>query len=230
MPKLKPQELESRRQEIIDAARACFLRTGFHQTTTDEICREASITPGGLYHYFASKEEIIAAVIEDSGQGAVEYLRGLIAGSDNARSAFRQVAAFFGQSMQDENVDDLTRLDIEIWAETLKNENLADLSRQAWTLRRGWLESLVERALADGIYNPETVDPRGMASLFLSVYIGMRVGHLLLKDDFDVEGALRSLVAMHTGRLRSEAPTTPMPQMPWADLAPRASRVPATGP
>ena len=34
MPKLKPEELESRRQEIIVAAGACFLRNGFHQTTT----------------------------------------------------------------------------------------------------------------------------------------------------------------------------------------------------
>jgi len=37
VPKLKPEELESRRNEIIDAARACFLRNGFHRTTTDEI-------------------------------------------------------------------------------------------------------------------------------------------------------------------------------------------------
>ena len=38
----------------------------------DEICREANITPGGLYHYFGSKEELIAAVIDRSAQTAVE--------------------------------------------------------------------------------------------------------------------------------------------------------------
>ncbi len=66
MPKLKPEEIENRRREIVVAARACFLRNGFHQTTTDEICHEAAISPGGLYHYFGSKEEIISAVIEDT--------------------------------------------------------------------------------------------------------------------------------------------------------------------
>ena len=74
MPKLKPEEVEHRRQEIIEAARRCFLRNGFHQTTTDEICHEAAITPGGLYHYFDSKEAIISAVIEDAARSAVRLL------------------------------------------------------------------------------------------------------------------------------------------------------------
>ncbi len=39
MPKLKPEEMESRKRETIEAARRCFLRSGFHQTTTDEIRR-----------------------------------------------------------------------------------------------------------------------------------------------------------------------------------------------
>ena len=99
MPKLKPEELQTRRREIIDAARACFLRAGFHHTTTDEICREANITPGGLYHYFGSKEELIAAVTERSAEDAVERMRGLIAEAMDAKSAFRQVSEFFSQTM-----------------------------------------------------------------------------------------------------------------------------------
>ena len=71
MPKLKPEEVEQRRREIIDAARRCFLRRGFHQATTDEICREAAITPGSLYHYFRSKEDVIKAVVQDSADQAV---------------------------------------------------------------------------------------------------------------------------------------------------------------
>ena len=78
MPKLKPEELESRRREIIDAARECFLRSGFHQTTTDEICRAASITPGGLYHYFASKEEIISAVIQQTSRDVAARMSEMI--------------------------------------------------------------------------------------------------------------------------------------------------------
>ena len=108
MPKLKPEELAARRQEIIEAARACFLRSGFHQTTTDEICHEASITPGGLYHYFGSKDELIAAVVEHSAKAATERMRTLIAEADDAESAFRQVAGFFFDAMQDTDIDNVT--------------------------------------------------------------------------------------------------------------------------
>ncbi len=101
MPKLKPEELESRRNEIIDAARACFLRNGFHRTTTDEICREASITPGGLYHYFGGKDEIIAAVIEDTANEMVGRFRALIDSTGDIRQAFAEISSFFIETMQD---------------------------------------------------------------------------------------------------------------------------------
>ncbi len=209
MPKLKPEELESRKLEIIEAASACFLRNGFHQTTTDEICHEANITPGGLYHYFGSKEDLIAAVIDHSATVVISRLQDMIREADSAESAFRQVSGFFFQTMQDRGLDNATRLEIEIWAEALKNEAIAAKHRRAWALRLGWLEALVRRGIEDGIYDPEVVEPHAMASLLLAIYTGLRVGSLLWKDEFDTKGALRSLFMMHSGRLAAEVP--PMP-------------------
>jgi AcrR family transcriptional regulator len=206
MPKLKPEELESRRQEIIAAARACFLRSGFHHTTTDEICREASITPGGLYHYFGSKEELIAAVIENQATTLQSRMRGLIHEAVDAESAFRQVAQFFFQTMQDPDIDNVTRLEIEIWAETLRNPKLAAKSEKAWAMRLEWLEALVRRGVEDGVYDPEVVEPHALASLMVALFAGLRVGRLLWKDDFDFNGAMRSLFMMHAGRLTANLP------------------------
>jgi AcrR family transcriptional regulator len=200
MPKLKPEEVEHRRQEIVDAARRCFLRSGFHQTTTDEICHEAAITPGGLYHYFGSKEEIISAVIEDAARSALSVLDDTTATAADARSAFQEAASWVLQSIRDPNVDSRTRFDIETWAETLHNEKLATITQKSWELRRQWLESLIVRAREEGMYRPE-VDPRGLADLILAILAGLRVGKLLWRDDFDLEGALQSLLLMHAGRL-----------------------------
>ena len=211
MPKLKPEELETRRREIIDAARACFLRSGFHKTTTDEICREASITPGGLYHYFGSKEELISAVIDRSAETAVERMKNLIADSMNAESAFRQVGSLFFQTMQDGEIDNATRLELEIWVEGLKNEKLFDKSKKAWAMRMKWLEALVARGIEEGIYDAEVVEPRAMASLLISIWLGLRMGRLM-GEEFDMNGALRSFTMMHTGRLRATVPTLVMPK------------------
>lgn len=53
-----------RREEILDAARRCFARSGFHQTSMQQICAEAGMSPGNLYRYFPSKEAIIAGLTE----------------------------------------------------------------------------------------------------------------------------------------------------------------------
>jgi AcrR family transcriptional regulator len=199
MPKLKPEELETRRREIIDAARACFLRSGFHRTTTDEICREAKITTGGLYHYFGSKEELIAAVIDRSAESAVQGMRDQIKDALNTESALQQVSQVFAQTLQDPDIDNATRLELEIWAEGFKDEKLFEKSRRAWTMRMGWLEALIRRGIDDGIYDPETVEPHAMASLLISIYIGLRIGRLM-GPEFDISGAVQTFFMMRSGR------------------------------
>lgn len=200
MPKLKPEEVERRRQEIIDAARICFLRSGFHQTTTDEICHEAAITPGGLYHYFDSKDDMIRAVIQHEARTAVDRLTLMTNGASDVRSAFQEMIAYFSQVMRDPSLDDRTRFDVETWAETLRNDKLAAITREGWMLRRKWLESLIARGREDGMYRSE-VNPTGLADLLLVTMMGLRVSHLLWKDDFDIEKAMESLVLMHAGDL-----------------------------
>ena len=206
MPKLKPEELESRRQEIVDAARACFLRSGFHRTTTDEICREAAITPGGLYHYFGGKDEIIAAVIQQSANEVVGRLHTMLEEAGNMRAAFGDLAAFFMEQMHDPNIDNVMRLDIEIWTEALKNEKLYQNSQAGWAMRRQWLETMVRRGAEEGIYNTKDVDARGLSSLLVAILVGLRIGKLLWKDDFDLNGAIAAMFLVHSGRLRMELP------------------------
>jgi len=169
-------------------------------TTTDEICHEAAITPGGLYHYFGSKEEIISAVIEDAARSTVRLLTSTTASAGDARSAFEEAVSYVFRFIRDPDVDSVTRFDIETWAETLRNEKLAVITQKSWGLRRQWLESLITRAREEGMYRPE-VDPQGLADLILAIIVGLRVGKLLWRDDFDLEGALRSLLLMHAGRL-----------------------------
>jgi AcrR family transcriptional regulator len=212
MPKLKPEEVQHRRQEIIDAARCCFLRSGFHQTTTDEICHEAAITPGGLYHYFGSKEEIISAVIEDTARVAVDNMRSTAEASGNVRSAVQTLGSVFFERARDPQLESTTRLDLEIWSETLRNEKLAEITRVSRTLRRQWLESLIRQGQLEGPYT-EQVDPKGFADLVMAIFDGLRLGRLLWRDDFDLEGALQSLVLMYTGQLTNGTDIAPAPEV-----------------
>jgi len=219
VPKLKPEELETRRQEIIEAARICFLRNGFHKTTTDEICREASITPGGLYHYFGGKEEIISAVIAGSSRQVVDRLKGLLDESGDFASAFRELASFFVESMSDPDLDKAARLDIEIWAEALKNQNLAEISREGWSLRRQFMERFIRLGLDEGMYNnPGVVDPKGLSCLLMAILVGLRIGKVVWGEEFDLPGATRSLFLMNSGQLTSQLAIQIQPPVPAAPV------------
>jgi AcrR family transcriptional regulator len=53
-----------RTDEILDAAAWVFRRRGFHRTTIEGIGTQLKLTKAGVYHYFASKQEILEAICE----------------------------------------------------------------------------------------------------------------------------------------------------------------------
>jgi len=68
-PEPTPDEATSRAerrdqqaQRILEAAKACFVRSGFQGASMHQICAEVGMSPGALYRYFPSKESIIEAI------------------------------------------------------------------------------------------------------------------------------------------------------------------------
>jgi TetR/AcrR family transcriptional repressor of nem operon len=57
--------MKDRRSQIIDAAASLICRTGFEQTSVDDVIREARLCgKGHFYHHFKSKEELGYAVVQ----------------------------------------------------------------------------------------------------------------------------------------------------------------------
>ena len=57
---------ESKRRSIMQAARAEFQGNGFTHAAMAEIARKADVSTATLYKHFGSKEELFAAVVEES--------------------------------------------------------------------------------------------------------------------------------------------------------------------
>ena len=58
-PRARQARAEETRAAIIDAALRLFRETGYEATTMQAIAREAGVSTGNAYYYFASKEELI---------------------------------------------------------------------------------------------------------------------------------------------------------------------------
>ncbi len=57
---------KQRRTLIIQAARGCFLKFGFAKTSLDDIANAAHISRPLIYQHFANKEDLFAAVLEET--------------------------------------------------------------------------------------------------------------------------------------------------------------------
>jgi TetR/AcrR family transcriptional repressor of nem operon len=67
---------ESRRV-LLGAATRLMLAKGFAATSLDDVCRAAHLTKGSIFHYFASKEELGAAVLDEYLARVLEELEGV---------------------------------------------------------------------------------------------------------------------------------------------------------
>jgi len=59
----REREIAHARTDILEAAITAFSRAGLHNTTMQDIAREAGYTAASLYTYFKSKQEIVDAMV-----------------------------------------------------------------------------------------------------------------------------------------------------------------------
>jgi len=60
------QQTGTQQQRILEAASTLFLSQGYNGSNLRDIAREAKVSMGGIYHHFASKEEIYRTLLQQS--------------------------------------------------------------------------------------------------------------------------------------------------------------------
>ena len=74
---------------ILHAAARCFVRDGFHRASISDICAEAGISPGHIYHYFENKEAIVGGIAELGMDQAITSLVKIMDTADAAQSWYK---------------------------------------------------------------------------------------------------------------------------------------------
>lgn len=76
MPRNKiQQDPAEKRTEIVGAARALFLETGYEATSMASIAAAAGVASNTIYWYFRDKDELLVAVLDaELERGMAEYL------------------------------------------------------------------------------------------------------------------------------------------------------------
>jgi AcrR family transcriptional regulator len=160
MPKLKPDTHRARREHILNAALACFIRGGFHATTMQSICREAGISPGALYVYFDSKEALIEGLCERDRAEFAERFAKLAEAPD-----FLGALGAIGEHYFVAEAPDKQRFVVEMGIESTRNPRIAEIFMGVDKYCFDSFEALFQRLKDEGRIAPR-VDIPTLAKVF----------------------------------------------------------------
>ena len=98
----KEREKERRRQQIMVAAKRVFSEKGFNKATMEDIAHQAELSPGTLYLYFQSKDELLQALLTQVGEAMALDLEAVLAAPDPPPDKLRRVVAMLLQYVEQE--------------------------------------------------------------------------------------------------------------------------------
>jgi AcrR family transcriptional regulator len=173
MPKVSPEHSQARRLQIIDAAYRCFARKGFHQATMRDIYEEAGLSPGAVYHYFRSKDEIIQASFQHDFDRSLDLFEKALQQADSL-VALGELFAFFFSGLEQAAQLGANRVNVQSWGEALLNPDILATIQQTFSGYRASLAQLIQQAQAAGKVSQQ-VDPAAAARVMLSLYLGLEV-------------------------------------------------------
>lgn len=174
----KKREKEGRRQQILAASKQLFAERGFHQTTMEDIANAAELSPGTIYLYFKSKDELFAEL----SLGVIQYfndrMEKMLSGEN--MTAQRKLACV------KDILQDICTFDSFIMINALKLQSadslkklsprlISDLRKQAGTAARA-LSDIFKEGIVDGIF----IDRR--PELFSGILWGIFSGMVLTNE------------------------------------------------
>lgn len=194
MPRVTDQHRQRRRQQILEAARRTFLRKGFHQTSMTDIFEESGLSAGGVYGYFRSKDELIAAIAQEAIAGITDILAPILAQQDPPpiAEAMRQALHAIDELAFSE--DGFGRLGPQVWAEAVRDPELAGIVAHTYEGLRRMLADVVVAARDAGRF-PADRPVEETSQVLLGTLLGYLLQRLLL-DGVDANSYATGLAAL----------------------------------
>ena len=102
VPRVRPDQLEARRQEILSGARASFARYGYEGATVRLLEKETGLSRGAIFHHFRDKESLFIAVAEDDAAAMIATVaeHGLVQVMRNLLHEGSDVAGWLGSQLE----------------------------------------------------------------------------------------------------------------------------------
>jgi AcrR family transcriptional regulator len=175
LSKVTPEQFQSRRELIVAAATTVFARKGCAPATMQDVAAEAGLSVGALYTYFPSKDDLIVAVFKGIGRRTSALFGRAFEGDEAPGEILRSASLILEERFMSPLTREETILVMEgILADARDSTLSLGSGRQLRDVYVFLTERLFQKAQEDGALDP-AVDARGLASLFVSLMVGIHV-------------------------------------------------------
>jgi AcrR family transcriptional regulator len=170
MPKVSQSYRNARRDQILQAALVCFSRQGFHRATMQDIVKQSRLSPGAIYNYFESKEEIIEAIANERRAKERALMIEARQQAGVARVFKRIRDGFFGE-LRNPKERLRRRVGIQLWAEAQRNPRILKIVRRGVNGPRKLLKAIISDAQRRKEISDQ-IDSDAMARFMIAAFQG----------------------------------------------------------
>lgn len=206
MARKTKEDAQATREEILNAAEACFLEHGVFRTSLEMIAAGAGYTRGAVYWHFKNKIEVLDAVIE---RGQAPLLMGLdnVVWSDTM-SPLESLLRVIRESSAQLSANTYIRKSLEILEMRCEfvdeTRSIFERQQQGYRYTDANLRSAFARATALGQLRPE-VSVETCANTLMFIMVGALNTHLLDPGHTDLEtSVMASIKVMLVGMVRAD--------------------------
>lgn len=170
---------DKRRRELLAAAGEVFGRSGYSESTVDEIAIQAGVSKGSVYNYFGSKKEIFEQLFVSGIQSDLRRLGELVRAETTATEKLDKLITLFFQHASQHH--QCGKLALEFWA-TAACDEPDGIFRTSIRELYGVLNQMVVDILNEGEASGEFVlehEAEVGAALILAMLDGLDVQNML---------------------------------------------------
>ena len=189
-----------RKSELVDCAEALFFGRGYEATTVADIIARAGVSKGGFYHHFASKEDLLDALVERWTEQTIAAARDVL--EDDTLDALTKLNRFLerGQQWKVEAAPQMRSVHAAMF-QPIDAQLYQRAARAAFAALNPVLTRVVEQGIHEGIF--DAPDPEIVSELLLSLG---NARFAILADAFALaeKGEMKKAIALLEARAHKE--------------------------
>ncbi len=173
------QRSEATRSHLLQAALACFARSGYDATGVAEICAQAGVSKGAFYHHFPSKQALFLELLDDWLSSLDQRFEAV----QVEAASVPQVLNGMAQAAREAFIDARGQMPLflEFYRQATHDPLLHERTIAPFLRYQNTFASLIRRGIAEGSLRP--VEPVSAARTLLALAVGLLVQAALQPSD-----------------------------------------------